>query len=76
MSTSWRPSGPTIGSTVMGRRDSGPTRPRWCGKCDDPRSRLVQVGEDSVARCPACHPATQSGGRHAPGAVRAGADDR
>ncbi|MEU8275708.1 hypothetical protein ACFYOK_10795 [Microbispora bryophytorum] len=29
--------------------------PEWCGHCDE-RTRLLDLPDDTVARCPACHP--------------------
>lgn len=28
----------------------------WCGQCDDPHTRLMQAPDNSVYRCPTCHP--------------------
>lgn len=30
--------------------------PDWCGQCDDPHTRLVDLADGSVGRCPRCHP--------------------
>ena len=32
-----------------------PDRPGWCRKCD-PRTRLIELPDGRVARCPECHP--------------------
>jgi len=32
-----------------------PVRPPWCGQCDE-TTRLVEVSDSSMARCPDCHP--------------------
>lgn len=29
--------------------------PEWCGHCD-PRTRQLELADDTAARCPACHP--------------------
>jgi len=38
---------------------AGPTPlkvvPAWCGHCDE-RTRLLDLADETVARCPACHP--------------------
>jgi hypothetical protein len=36
--------------------DQPPPKPPWCGDCD-PDTRLLEVGDHEVARCPVCHPA-------------------
>lgn len=32
-----------------------PSRPPWCGDCD-PRTRLAELDDGRIRRCPACHP--------------------
>ncbi|TDD64764.1 hypothetical protein E1262_27115 [Jiangella aurantiaca] len=35
--------------------DAPPHRPAWCGCCDE-RTRLVELDDARMQRCPACHP--------------------
>jgi hypothetical protein len=30
--------------------------PDWCGQCDNDHTRLIELGDGTVDRCPTCHP--------------------
>jgi hypothetical protein len=34
---------------------ASPARPPWCGQCDQ-GTRLIELDDDRMARCPRCHP--------------------
>ena len=33
-----------------------PDRPPWCGQCDNDKTRMVDLDDGRVDRCPACNP--------------------
>lgn len=49
--------GPWWAQASARQRATAPdNRPPWCGKCSDPLKRQVERPDDTVARCPDCHP--------------------
>jgi hypothetical protein len=48
-----------VNSTVaeLANGVSSSPRPAWCGKCDE-SSRLIDVDDWTVTKCPACHPSS------------------
>ncbi|MEU6034011.1 hypothetical protein ABZ801_01235 [Actinomadura sp. NPDC047616] len=47
--------GPWWGEALRQTRPR-PARPPWCGQCDAETTRMVELGDGRLARCPDCHP--------------------
>ncbi|WP_242882647.1 hypothetical protein [Actinomadura litoris] len=35
-----------------------PAQPNWCGRCESPQRRMVELPDGRMQRCPECHPLT------------------
>ena len=49
------PPAPTMQSTAAAKPE--PVRREWCGHCDQ-RTRLAELDDGRLIRCPQCHPLT------------------